>query len=350
MAAPAGISFGVRVRWRSGLALDFYAGEARMIRFNCVCGRELQSPEELAGHPGTCPACGEVRMVPRRLAVHDARERESESVGGGSARNTRSVDRSEAKALPGIGRPPARDGEWSKTFERLNVLGMVVVTTLALCLAVLPLVWPSGPVGNVNPVPDALTRAQEARGKLHFVGTAMVSFALDNNIAFPPAAGGKGIHPNLSWRVTLLPYIEEKVLYNQFHLDEPWDSPHNRQLLTRMPDLYRIPETDDPPGMTRYRVFVGKAAAFELPEPGARDPRGRRIQDFKNLGDTILVVESADPVPWTKPDELVYDPEGPLPRLSQVAGGPRALMGGGTDVRVLDPNMPEAELRKLIAP
>ncbi len=44
--------------------------------------------------------------------------------------------------------------------------------------------------------------------------------------------------PLLSWRVQILPYIEQQPLYNEFHLDEPWDSEHNKKLLGKMPKTY----------------------------------------------------------------------------------------------------------------
>src|SRR3972149_4277670 len=46
----------------------------------------------------------------------------------------------------------------------------------------------------------------------------------------PPAIRDKEGKPLLSWRVAILPYVEESGLYKQFHLDEPWDSPHNLAL------------------------------------------------------------------------------------------------------------------------
>ena len=42
----------------------------------------------------------------------------------------------------------------------------------------------------------------------------------------------------LSWRVHLLPYLEQQTLYEQFKLDEPWDSEHNKQLIPLMPEIY----------------------------------------------------------------------------------------------------------------
>src|ERR1700677_3496891 len=42
---------------------------------------------------------------------------------------------------------------------------------------------------------------------------------------FPAAAiCDKDGKPLLSWRVAISPYVEQLPLYNQFKLDEPWDS------------------------------------------------------------------------------------------------------------------------------
>ena len=53
----------------------------------------------------------------------------------------------------------------------------------------------------------------------------------DTYKVFPPAfiadADGKPMH---SWRVLLLPYLEQQVFYMRYRFDEPWDSPHNRSL------------------------------------------------------------------------------------------------------------------------
>ena len=95
--------------------------------------------------------------------------------------------------------------------------------------------------------------------------------------------------PLLSWRVAILPYIEEDSLYKEFHLDEPWDSPHNIQLLPRMPRNYKsVGEQPPEPHMTFYRGFTGPGTAFE------RD--GLTLEkDFPNGTDeTVLVVEAGE--------------------------------------------------------
>jgi hypothetical protein len=119
--------------------------------------------------------------------------------------------------------------------------------------------------------------------------------------------------PLYSWRVLVLPYLEQGELYREFHLDEPWDSPHNRALLPRMPSSYAPPSGKAwrvPPHHTVCHVLVGKGAAFEGRE-GLRLPT-----DFSDgVSNTLLLVEAGQPVPWTKPEDLSYDPDGPLPDL-----------------------------------
>jgi hypothetical protein len=134
----------------------------------------------------------------------------------------------------------------------------------------------------------------------------------------PTVVRDKKGRPLYSWRVLLLPFLEEKRVYEQFQRDEPWDSPHNKKLLERTPRCYRpFLGGDDAPGLTRYQVFVGPGTAFERP--------GLRLGplDFPDgLADTLLVVEGGEAVPWSKPADLVYDPNGPLPPLGGAFGKP----------------------------
>jgi len=130
----------------------------------------------------------------------------------------------------------------------------------------------------------------------------------DDHGHLPPAASrDKDGRPLLSWRVLLLPFLDEKNLYDQFWLDEPWDSPHNKSVLAKMPHYYRNP-LDGPPDQTFYQVFVGPGTAFE--------GNGVSLKDFPDgTSNTLLVVEATNYVPWTQPKDLVYDPGKPLPPL-----------------------------------
>jgi hypothetical protein len=132
----------------------------------------------------------------------------------------------------------------------------------------------------------------------------------------PDAPGRAGGPALLSWRVALLPYLGENELYRQFHLNEPWDSPHNKQLLKRMPHVYAPPGVrTQEPYATYYQVFVGPHAAFEKHQ-------ALPISSFTDgTSNTILIVEAAHAVPWTKPEDLHYAADEPLPELGGLFPG-----------------------------
>src|SRR5262249_49261124 len=94
-------------------------------------------------------------------------------------------------------------------------------------------------------------------------------------------------------------------LYKQFHLDEPWDSPHNLKLIQTMPRTYALPndKTKHALPSTYYVGLVGNHAAFEM-QGGLSIPAS--FPD--GTSNTIWVVEGATPVPWTKPEDINYDP------------------------------------------
>jgi hypothetical protein len=126
-----------------------------------------------------------------------------------------------------------------------------------------------------------------------------------------PAIYDKNGKPLLSWRVAILPYLDQGDLHEQFKLDEPWDSEHNKKLLDKMPDVYRTPGADlKDKSLTYYKVFVGKDAIFDHKRKVslAQIPAG--------TPNTIMCIEAFDPVPWTKPEDIPFNPKQPLPKLT----------------------------------
>jgi hypothetical protein len=141
------------------------------------------------------------------------------------------------------------------------------------------------------------------------IGLALHIYHEVNGHLPPAVIRDKDGRPLYSWRVAILPFIEQGPLYKEFNLDEPWDSEHNKQFIEKMPRTY-APALGghDGPGLTRYQVFVGPGTAFEKPDLSWADfPDG--------LNTTLLVVEAAEPVIWSKPVDLTYDPNSPLPQL-----------------------------------
>ena len=87
---------------------------------------------------------------------------------------------------------------------------------------------------------------------------------LDIYQAFPPAVViGPDGRPWHSWRVLILPFLEEQALYEQYRFDEPWDGPNNSKLLDKMPEVYADPVYGPPQGQfTSYAAIVGEGMAF----------------------------------------------------------------------------------------
>jgi len=133
-------------------------------------------------------------------------------------------------------------------------------------------------------------------------------------MAYPARASFDEQHkPLLSWRVHMLPYLEQDELYQKFHLDEPWDSEHNKQLIPLMPPVYRNPSSAAGPGLTTYLAVCGEGFAFD-------GEKGRSIAELKDgTSNTILVVDANDDhaVTWTKPDDWQYDEEEPMAGLGE---------------------------------
>ena len=163
---------------------------------------------------------------------------------------------------------------------------------------------------------------------------------------FPKAAiCDKQGKPLLSWRVALLPYIEETGLYQQFHLDEPWDSEHNKKLLELMPATFASPDAAAVrPGMTRYLVPTGPGTLF--PRPDVALTLGD-IKDGPSKTIILVEVEAKEAVPWTKPEDLSFDPKQPHAGLKNARPtGFLAVFGDG-HVSMIPRDIPAAVLAAL---
>jgi hypothetical protein len=343
-----------------------------MIRFTCSCGEQFQVADDLAGRPVRCPACNVMQTAPGSITVAPAGSGagirlepagqfpESPQEGGGAVSCPDVVTSRKAAWSLGLGIGsflcnvfagiPAiilgllALGDIARSHGRTGGRGLALGGIATGSLGIV-----FGPALAIGLFLFEASKVRQSMRNLSQIGLAMHN-CHDTLFGFPMAGGGNGMHPGLSWRVSLLPFLGESGLYKQFKLDEPWDGVNNKKLLERMPAVYAFPAGRDAPGMTRYRVFVGRHAAFDLSQPGKGLRRGRTIAAFTDgLSNTILVVEAAEPVPWTKPDELEYDPTKPLPRLSTTLGGCAILMGDAS-VHFLPASTPEADVRAMITP
>ena len=222
-----------------------------------------------------------------------------------------------------------------------------------------PLSAPALDIGMETPVLMALllpavqsareaARRAQCVNNLKQMGLAFHNYASAHG-GFPPAAitarNGKRL---LSWRVAILPYLDQGSLYEKFKLDEPWDSPHNKELLKYMPKIYECLSKPLPgEGMTCYRAFVGKDTLLDP----IRSVKLSHVTD--GTSNTLMVVEANDAVAWTKPDDLPFDPakhgrgNGLLGAGSAHRDGFNAAFADGS-VRFIKSSVPLDVLRALI--
>lgn len=212
-------------------------------------------------------------------------------------------------------------------------------------------------------------RQAQARNRFMQIGLRIHNFH-DVLRRIPTSSYDINGQPLLSWRVYLLPYIEHQQLFRQFHLDEPWDSEHNLQLVEQMPDVYRDPHFDLP-GRTMYLQPIGKGALFgkgeddngrELLEIRAHTNRDgtaygwTKMLTYEDISDpaesTILMIE-ADPdraVIWTKPDDFDFNPDEPLAGLGHTTPGGFHVRFVDGSVAFLPLDISQEKLRLLFDP
>jgi hypothetical protein len=148
------------------------------------------------------------------------------------------------------------------------------------------------------------SRRSQCSFNLKQIGLALHNYH-DKFGCFPPAyvadENGRLIH---SWRVLILPFLEQTPLYNAYRFDEPWDGPNNKKLADTILYVYNCP-SDDHGGtpnastMTNYVAIVGPETAW----PGTSTTTIRDLSD--GTASTLLVVEVANSgIHWMEPRDL----------------------------------------------
>ncbi|HEX7380330.1 MAG TPA: DUF1559 domain-containing protein [Pirellulales bacterium] len=144
------------------------------------------------------------------------------------------------------------------------------------------------------------SRRSHCYNNLKQISLALTCYA-DVYGSLPPTyIADKNGRPMHSWRVLILPFIEQPGLYDRYDFNEPWDGPNNRLLAKDIPPPYRCPsDLPWPSPETSYLAVTGKATVW----PGTHGAALSKASD--GLGDTISVVEVASSgVHWMEPRDL----------------------------------------------
>jgi prepilin-type processing-associated H-X9-DG protein len=283
------------------------------IEFRCPhCGLQTNVADAYAGQSGPCAGCGKTITIP---------------------------------PLPGaMGPVPPSGGGMSIV---AIVLVIVLVVTLSCGGVMVALLLPA-----VQAAREAARRSQ-CTNNLKQIGLAMHNYH-DVYNCFPPAViTDKNGRPMRSWRVAILPFMEQNALYQRYNFNEPWDGPNNRTLGNTAIPEYRCPsDQSSAPTETNYVMIVGKGSLGGLPN---------QTTSFRNIIDgtanTIMIVEvTGSGIPWIEPRDLsveefqrgINDGSGKW-ISSKHPGGVNVLMCDAS-VRFVSQTIDRQTLRNLIDP
>ena len=235
------------------------------IQFTCPhCGTQTNVAEEYAGQSGPCAQCGKtITILP-------------------------------AGAPPGYA-PPPRSSSGGPALVIVAVVGGMIL--LAAVIGVLiALLLPA-----TNAAREAARRVA-CINNLKQIGLAMHNYH-DTYKCFPPAyIADENGGPMHSWRVLLLPFMEQQALYEQYNFKEPWDGPNNSRLVGMIDTVfYRCPSEDLTQGRseTSYVMIVGPGTISDGPTPTQMG----QIAD--GVSNTIMLVEvTGSGIRWAEPRDL----------------------------------------------
>jgi prepilin-type processing-associated H-X9-DG protein len=234
------------------------------ISFTCPhCGKQTNVDDRFAGQTGPCANCGQAVTIP-----------------GGS---------------PFTGAPVA-PAVAKKSTSGATIVLVVVVCLVGLCLCggILPaLLLPA-----IQAAREAARRAQ-CSNNMKQISLALMNYH-DTYKTFPPAyipdETGKPMH---SWRVLILPFLEQQALYNQYNFNEPWDSSANQLITSTSLSVFQCPSATTGSTETNYMVVTGPGTVFD----GAKATSMAEITD--GTSNTLLAVEVVGTgVKWAQPVDL----------------------------------------------
>ncbi|MFO0872124.1 MAG: DUF1559 domain-containing protein [Pirellulales bacterium] len=315
------------------------------ISFTCPhCGQQMNVADQYAGQSGPCAKCGGRIVIP-------GEPRGMPQFAPQTPAAPAYPPAGYPQPQPTYGAPPPAARSGSPLLVIFAVLGGVA---LLVCIGLVALLLPA-----ISAARQAASRVHSANN-MKLIGLGMYNYH-DTYLSFPMAGSPdpqQGI--GLSWRVRLLPFIEERPLYDRVDWNQPWNGPNNAYLTDQMPRSYQSRLVPESKSETVYLAIVdsevvprnGQPKDSNRPRPVfSQDGRRSSIADITDgTSNTVLAVEAdADQaVPWAQPKDLVYDPQQPRRGLGKLhRGGFQVLMADGS-VRFLSDQIDDQTLRNLM--
>ena len=288
------------------------------ISFTCPhCGKQTEVADQYAGQTGPCSGCGQKITIP----------------GGAGQTPFLAAPSPPSPVAKGMGR------------------GLVWAVVAMACLVLLV---PCGGILVALLLPAVQSAREAARRSQCNNNLKQIAIAFHNYHAvyktFPPAyIPDKDGRPMHSWRVLILPFMEQQALHERYNFNEPWDSPNNQLVTSTVVPAYKCPSAPGEPAETNYMVITGPGTLFE----GAEACSLAKISD--GTSNTILVVEvGGTGVNWAEPRDLdaskfapPFSPPRPDAPGSYHPSGMNVVLGDGS-TRFLSNSMDPATAQGLV--
>lgn len=297
-----------------------------MLVFKCpYCEGKMQASEEHAGQTVVCPDCQATTKVPSGADPTAIKEEPRGSVPASKgdaittperlhlAKSSEDDDEEEDDRPRRRGRPSADAGAGQVAAAGMGI-GMILLLVFGIgaCVLCVPAILIALLVPAVQKVREAAARTTNTNN-LKQISLAVINFH-DAKRNFPSPKMQPdlpGTPPaDLSWRVSILPFIEQEALFNQFDKKNGWDHPNNKMFLSRRPTVYgnvQRPDVDNT--QTVFQYFTGPKTLF--PDPLKTQWNLGNIPDGSS--NTLLLAEAQTAVPWMKPADMVMAPNAALP-------------------------------------
>lgn len=200
----------------------------------------------------------------------------------------------------------------------------------------------------INASREAARRTQSINN-MKQIALAMHNYqSTHGRLPSPVMLGPDGKTPH-SWRVALLPYLDQADLHERYRFNEPWDSQHNRTLMQEIPTPYRSPNDKQGSVNTSFFAIAGKDSFLGDSQPKPRG-EGRRLRDIKDgTSKTLAFVEANREIPWTKPEDVQVEP-GLQKRLGGWHSGDIFIAArGDASVQAISRNIDEKVFQALLS-